>query len=237
MGVLRMAVVLLVAVLLSGCMTVAEKEAIEALPMYGQPELARSDYLKSEDAAFIKQTSFRYRGDVKQASRDWVKRADGLLHMGDTDAAMRHFNQAWLLDPENYQVYWGFGRVLVEKRQFSQAAHFLDRALAMVNDPYQKPALLTDRGTVYSLQGEQAREMASGQQTDLFAAANARFAEALALDETYLPVWQRWAQSLYRQGEYASAWEKIHQARQRGVTRFSRVFLRDLADRLPEPTH
>jgi len=216
-------------------MTVAEKETIEALPMYGQPGLTRSDYLKRQDAAFIKQIAYRYRGDLKQASQESSRQAFDILYMGDPDAAMRRLNQAWLLDSGNYQVYWGFGQVLVARGELAGAAHYLEQAVQMADDPYQKPALLTDMGTVYSLQGEQAESARAGQSVALFERANARFAAAVALDGEYRPVWQRWAHSLYRQGDYMAAWDKIRQARQRGMNDFSRGFIQDLSAHLPEP--
>ncbi|WP_260291188.1 tetratricopeptide repeat protein [Sedimenticola hydrogenitrophicus] len=225
---------LLIVLLLAGCMTVAEKEAIEALPMYGQPELVRSDYLQREDAAFIRQISYRYRGDLTRAGREWSQQAFDLLGLGDADGAMRRLNQAWLLNPDNYQVYWGFAQVLVVREQPAEALPHLQKALAILDDPYPKPALLGDLGTVYSLLGERA---GSGEATTLFAAANARFAEAVALDDRFAPIWQRWAWSLYRQGDYAAAWETIRQARQLGVDRFSRDFIQTLSARFPEPVH
>jgi tetratricopeptide (TPR) repeat protein len=229
--------VLLLLLLLSGCMTVAEKEAIEALPMYGQPGLVRSDYLRREDVAFIRQISYRYRGDLARASREWSRLAVDRLRLGDADAAMRQFNRAWLLDPDNYQVYWGFAQVLVVRGQLAEAAGYLDKALALIDDPDQKPALLTDSGTLYSLLGEQAGDAQAARRGALFAEANARFAEALALDDNFAPLWQYWARSLYREGAYADAWKTIRQARQRGVDRFSRDFIETLSARFPEPVH
>lgn len=233
---LRIEALLLIAFLLSGCMTVAEKEAIEALPMYGQPERVRSDYLKSQDEAFIRQMNYRYRGDLQRASRVVSGQALDILRLGDPDSAMRRLNQAWLLDKHNYQVYWGFAQVLVLRDALSEAAGFLEQALELLDDPYQKPALLTDMGTLYSLQAERAEALQPGRGAALFAQANARFAAAVALDERYLPVWQRWARSLYRQGDYAGAWEKIAQARQRGVRNLSSRFLQALSARMPEPS-
>lgn len=234
MAVTRKPLILLIMLLLGGCMTVAEKEAIEALPMYGQPELARSDYLQRQDAAFIQQASYRYRGDLKRAGRAWSGQGFEILRLGDPDEAMRRFNRAWLLDRENYQVYWGFAQVLVIRGELADAAHYLEQALELLDDPYQKPALLTDMGTVYSLQGEQAESARAGQGVPLFEQANAQFAEAVALDGSYLPVWQRWVRSRYREGDYRGAWEKVWQARERGVA-LSRPFLQELSERMPEP--
>jgi Tfp pilus assembly protein PilF len=83
--------------------------------------------------------------------------------------------------------------------------------------------------------GEQAGDAQAARRAALFAEANARFAEALALDDNFAPLWQHWARSLYREGAYADAWKTIRQARQRGMNDFSRDFIQDLSARLPEP--
>jgi len=44
-----------------------------------------------------------------------IEQAWSFFDAGDTDTAMRRFNQAWLLDAENADVYWGMG--LIENRR------------------------------------------------------------------------------------------------------------------------
>lgn len=221
--------------LLAGCVTVAEKEAFESQPMYGQPAQVRPDYLKWEDATFIKQTSQRFQGDLKRAGRLWAQQGNELLQYGDVEGAMRKFNQAWLLDDSNYQVYWGFGQVLVIKNELPTAKHYLLKANELIVDPFQKPALLTDLGTVASLQGEALSTMQAAERDALFLRANDYFESALERDAGYFPVWQRWAQSLYREGQYAAAWEKINAAKARGVKLFSQRFIEQLSAKYPEP--
>mgnify|MGYP002713138853 CR=1 FL=1 len=223
---------LLALALLYGCVTVAEKEALELLPMYGQPELQRTGYLDREDRAFVRQTGARYQGDLKQAGRDWSEQAFRVLQLGDADGAMRRLNRAWLLDPDNYQVYWGFAQVLVVKGETDQALPHLQRALLLIDDAYQKPALLSDLGSVYSLLAERAE----GTRSDsLYARANASFSEAVKLDGGFAPAWYRWAQSYYRQGDYAAAWKTVRLARGQGVDRFPGDFIQTLSDRQAPP--
>ncbi|TVT49414.1 MAG: hypothetical protein FHK82_17195 [Sedimenticola thiotaurini] len=226
---------LFIATLLAGCVTVAEKEAFESQPMYGQPEQVRPDYLKWEDASFIKQTTQRFNGDPKRASRVWTQQGNELLQYGDVEGAMRKFNQAWLLDDLNYQVYWGFGQVMVIKNELPDAKQYLLKANELIDDPFQKPALLTDLGTVVSLQGDAFSAMQTAEREALFLRANGYFESVLELDSSYFPVWQRWAQSLYREGKYAAAWEKIHEAQARGVKQFSKRFIEQLSAKQPEP--
>jgi tetratricopeptide (TPR) repeat protein len=78
------------------------------LPMYGERE--KTAEMKSADAAFI--ASIEKRGLSHQEGAEqvvqlgwsyWAKR--------DFATAMSRFNQAWLLDPENGNVYHGFALV------------------------------------------------------------------------------------------------------------------------------
>ena len=235
MMTIRHLFLLFLASLLTGCVTVAEKEAFESQPMYGQPDQLRPDYLKWEDASFIKQTSQRFDGDKKRASRVWTKQGNELLQYGDVEGAMRKFNQAWLLDDSNYQVYWGFGQVLVIKGELPAAKHYLLKANELIDDPFQKPALLTDLATVVSLQGDALSAMQTAEREALFLRANEYFERVHELDASYFPLWQRWAQSLYREGDYAAAWEKIHAAKAQGVKQFSKRFIEQLSEKYPEP--
>jgi len=205
--------------LLSGCMTVAEKERIEALPMYGQPQQQRPEFLVWEHNTFVSQETQRYAGDRRRASQAWVARGMQALGFADTDSAMRQFNRAWLLDKDNYQVYWGFAQVLVARGEPEPALPHLKKALSLMDDLYQKPALLSDLGTVYSLLGERADGARS---IGLFTQANAYFSRAVELDGRFAPAWYHWVQSLYREGNYPAAREKIRLARQQGVEQFPR---------------
>ncbi|HBH26764.1 MAG TPA: hypothetical protein DDX54_05130 [Rhodospirillaceae bacterium] len=63
---------------------------------------------------------------------------------GDSATAMRRFNQAWVLDPDNAQAYWGFGLLTGQKLQdvgadseagvlalLQESAGYFDKALAL----------------------------------------------------------------------------------------------------------
>jgi len=54
---------------------------------------------------------------------------------GEPGIAIRRFNQAWLLDPDNGNVYWGFA-VAIESRDgnLERAAGFLARARKLMPD-------------------------------------------------------------------------------------------------------
>jgi tetratricopeptide (TPR) repeat protein len=153
---------------------------------------------------------------------------------GNVDYAMRRYNQSWLLNPNNYQPYWGFGRVMLLQRKCDDAIRYFSRAKELVDDNHQKAALLSDFGIVY---GGCAKDM-SADQGDLraryFANANGMFAESTALDQSYATAWYRWSQLLLEEDRPAEAWEKLKRARTAGFDIPAR-YVERLQQRMPEP--
>ncbi len=68
------------------------------------------------------------------------------LGQGDMETAMRRFNQAWLLDPQNENVYWGFGAIYGTFSDYPNAIVQYDKGLALNT---QSSVLLTDKATIY----------------------------------------------------------------------------------------
>ena len=202
--------------------------------MYGQPALPRPALHKAADERFIREAAAGFGGDRKAASKGWASEGDRYMNEGNLDFAMRRYNQAWLLDPDNHQAYWGFGRVLLERDQMDEAITHFERARALCNDHCDKAALVTDLATAFSYKAAAARARDAAAAASAFGSANARFAEATTLDATYGQGWLRWSHSLYREGDYAGAWEKLDKARATGA-KITDVFVTNLTDKMPRP--
>ncbi len=217
--------------LLSGYAAASDEGRIDSIPLYGQPEIPRPDFLKKADEDFIKQ-AVEGLGSREAASKAWYAQAEQFVAKGDLDIAMRRYNQSWLLNPNNYQPYWGFGRVMLQRGKTNESIRYLEKSKQLADDPFQKVALLSDLGSAYSAQAESA----TGQDRErLFLLANQNFSESTALDPTYGNSWRRWAMSLYEQGNYAGAWEKVKKARMQNARPLPPPFLRALEQKLPEP--
>lgn len=212
----------------------AQNGSGENLPMYGQPGIVRSDALKTADAVFVRQEASKY-GSPGAASRVWASRGWSSIREGNPDLALEHFNRAWLLNPKNYQVFWGFGAVLSEHGKLEAAIEQLISASQLIDEPAQRSALLSDLGSVHS---ELAARLPEEKQLDRahhFVSANQRFAESLEIDPNYAPSWKEWAISLYRQERYSEAWIKAQRAIELKAEPFPAGFLDNLRKRLPEP--
>lgn len=111
------------------------------LPMYGDE--SRAGKLKDSDKAFI--ASLEKAGTTRQAAaKEVLREAWGLYQRVEHGPAMRKFNQAWLLDPENGDAYHGFAVItLVRDRQVSEAERFFRIALSK---PGVNPNVYVDYG-------------------------------------------------------------------------------------------
>jgi tetratricopeptide (TPR) repeat protein len=109
--------------------------------MYGAPKIPRPSLLRAADERFIRTASAEFSGDRKLASVSATGQADRALDRGDLDVAMRYYNQAWLLNPENHEVYEGFARVLIRRGQPVEALTHLRKAIELCPDQNQRAAL------------------------------------------------------------------------------------------------
>jgi tetratricopeptide (TPR) repeat protein len=212
-------------VILAGCATNTEKR-IDNLPMYGQPEIERPPFLKKADADFIAKASGGL-GTREEASKIFHAQAERFMAKGNLDFAMRRYNQSWLLNPDNYQPYWGFARVLIQQGQLDDGIQYLEKAEKLVDDRYQKVALLTDLASAYSYKGQST--------PNYFDKANKKFSESVALDPTYPNSWRGWAYSLYEQGHYVDAWKKVLKAESLNARPFPPAFITELTSKSPRP--
>ena len=212
----------------------AQSESADKLPMFGQPRIARPDNLKKADDVFIRDSTLRF-GNRNAGSNALATQGWTAIRSRQPDVAMQRFNQAWLLNPKNYRVFWGFGALMSERGRLVEALEHLETARQLVDDPAQRVALLCDLGTVHS---EYAARLPADRQLERaqhFVLANSRFTESLENDPTYAMSWREWAISLYEQERYSEAWVKVKQAREYRAEPFPPDFLKKLSAKMPEP--
>jgi tetratricopeptide (TPR) repeat protein len=222
----------LLAIALSGCAT-SNGPRIDNIPMYGQPDIPRPDFMKRGDEAFIREAVKPFNGSRELGSKAWAKEADRFFRNADLDYAMRRHNQAWLLDDKNYLSYWGFGQVMMVREQYDDAIRFYEKAKSLIDDDYQKPALYTDLGLAYS---HKARGVPSNEKTreQYFDLANGHFQRSSVFNRKYPTVWEAWANSLYHERKYPEACQKVKTAKEVGQVVQPR-FLERLRSAMEEP--
>ena len=87
------------------------KKAKNTLPMYGGLDVVKTPFQLELDKKFI-QNGIQIAGSREKACQDVIRWAWEFVNQGALLTAMRRFNQAWLLDPNNPEVYKGFATVL-----------------------------------------------------------------------------------------------------------------------------
>jgi tetratricopeptide (TPR) repeat protein len=99
------------------------------LPMYGSTA-DKPRKLTEKDAAFIQ--SIEKAGKTRKAvAEDVVRQAWDAYGRTDYKSAIRKFNQAWLLDPENGNVYHGFALIsTVRDKNADEAEKFFRMAIS-----------------------------------------------------------------------------------------------------------
>ena len=226
-------------IILLGCgTTTTTGTRIDNIPMYGQPTIQRPDVLKRADEDFIKQASDLTGGSREKASQALFGEGNRFMNERNLDFAMRRYNQSWLLNPNNYQPYWGFGQVMIELNKFDEAIQYLEKSLQLfelIDGQSEKPGLIATFGMAYSAQAMCIPNDKLPEKKRLFLLADKYFDEGTTLDPTHEEIWRRWAFSMYAQEDYSGAWEKVKQARIHNAWPSSPIFLRALEQKMPEP--
>lgn len=104
------------------------------MPMYGfssyeQYLKERTPAIAQVDDDFVK-SIIEKKGSKKAAVDDaaslgWYY----LTKKGDPSTAMKRCNQAWLIDQDNFNVYWCYGAILGSAGNFVQSSLYFDMAL------------------------------------------------------------------------------------------------------------
>jgi hypothetical protein len=85
---------------------------INELPMYGH--IQKTADQKRADTRYIKYMTEG--GRSREAAADSAARVGwNMFYRGDCSAAIKRFNQAWLLDPKNQLALWGFAVISIDR--------------------------------------------------------------------------------------------------------------------------
>jgi len=210
-----------------------DKRRIDNFPMYGQPDIVRPEHLKILDEHFIA-TAVKTYGSRAKASQAWYEQGEEFLRQNNLDFAMRRYNQSWLLDPNNHQPYWGFGRVLLRRKECDSALQQFAKARELVNDKFQRVAVMSDSGVAYGFCATLIPHENPKERNKYFERANRQFAETTRLNPGYAVAWYRWAQVLLEQKQAKETWEKVRRAQSAGYT-VPEDFLVRLRQLMPDP--
>lgn len=103
-------------------------QGINLLPMYG--EVKKCDAQIKADDEFLKLCDKQFK-NRQEGAQKYVEKAWGYFYDYDTETSMKRFNQAWLLDKNNADVYWGFGNLMGMKTEFKKSVSLLKKSIKL----------------------------------------------------------------------------------------------------------
>ena len=205
-----------------------QEEGVNTLPMYGGA--SRSRDLLASDQALIEE-AMKQAGSREAASREFMRVGWEYFDRGDLNTAMKRFNQAWLVNPENADAFWGFGSVSLAKQRADEAIDMFEQALALRP---QHAVAMCSLGSAYQLKAHQVQS--DKRAADGYLGQSARALEdGAALDPKEEFCYSTWAGTLLLQGKPDEAWKKVRIAQKLGGKTLSPDFLQALSTVMPAP--
>lgn len=196
-------------------------------PMYG--DKARCTRLKKVDENYILAATEGNNGNRQIAAGRITWNGFYYFLKGDFDTAMKRFNQAWLLTPDESNVYWNFALLLNKQGKSDLAKTMLDKAGKSSNVNYH--GFYCD--LVYFTE--------DSNQTTRFSKDSDFYKDAQALvegsnqqpsvDDCYVS----FAAYYYQSGDYDKAKAEIESARKQGLSKNQEDFVNTLIQKMSQP--
>lgn len=212
---MKYGLVFLSIILLYGCESPGSY-TIDEVPMYGGIDRTAMPELAAADKILIEETSKEF-GSRRAASNAFVDRAFRLYRDNDLSTSMKRFNQAWLIDETNPEVYHGIGSVVYDQGDNCGAMETMNKSLNLDwgGREYNKQGFLADLAMVTSLCSSSVGFEKWGSQKSLIKKSDQLFLEAENLGASaYL--YDKWWQALYWRDDFSGAWEKVFKMRAEG---------------------
>ncbi|MFA5090484.1 MAG: hypothetical protein WC510_05610 [Candidatus Omnitrophota bacterium] len=219
----------LVPLFLFGCGDILSGRNKDEIPLYGKGGV-RSAREKKADALFVEE-AIKEAGSGEAALKKYLKAGFGAFRYGDFKGAIKKFNQAWLIAPNNADVFWGFGNVLGAGGEIDEAIVMLKKAVEISPSHYKAVADLA-----YAYQQKSYRVAKSPEKKSYYLdLSDKTFVQANNINPGYELCYSNWAVTLYLQGRYKESWDKIISARKLGGKSLDQKFIKDLSYVMPEP--
>jgi len=208
------------------------KIPLDQLPMYGKMDRNAIPEVRAGDEKLIADTTKGF-GSREKASAAFVNNGFAYYQRDDLANAMRRFNQAWLLDPNNPEVYAGFATVLHDQGKNCEAMEMMERALALNPPTFQ--GIYPDAARIITLCAAGDKGMTADEKNKLFERSEFLYKKAEEVEPNKRYVYGSWATAYYWRGQYAEAWEMVAKERSVGG-RPSEKFLGLLRQQMAEPS-
>lgn len=162
----------------------------------------------------------------EEASTFFAQKGYEYLSENQADTAAYRFNLAWLLNPNNSDVYRGLGIVASNDPTSDAAIALLNKGLTLApTNAY----LLADLGTSYLnryAQTKKKKDLSTGVEL---------LQKAVALEPKHGVAWHQLAQGYYHQEKYAEAWDALHKGQVLDMSSINFNLITELIAKMPDP--
>jgi tetratricopeptide (TPR) repeat protein len=119
---------LLLTFVLLGCTPDDCPEGINKLPLYGRQKKCKEQI--QSDNEFLKEADKNFE-NRQVAAKYYIDRAWNYFYENKLDTSIMRFNQAWLLDSLNSDIFWGFGNILGRQKKYKESTEFFEISIKM----------------------------------------------------------------------------------------------------------
>jgi tetratricopeptide (TPR) repeat protein len=221
---------IVVSLFCSGC----GKTPINEIPMYGGIEFTSEQ--KEINDKFIQAVVKQY-GNRKAAAEDAVRWGWNYYNeKHDPKTAMKRFNQAWLLDPNNAGAFFGFGFLMAEKGKEDEAIAYYKKSMEL--DP-NNAVVICNLGRIYENKAYRLRRQRKREEMikclDEAMKLYEKASQVAATDDDLGYIYYSWAVALELMDNYAGAWDKIKLVRKHDGHYIEPGFIKHMSRSMPEP--
>ena len=179
---------------------------LNEIPMYGGDAITEQQETANNNLIMeIKNLNVTREEAAEQA----IMRGWEFFRSGDILASIKRFNQAWLMEPNHWEVFWGFGDYLGIIDEFEGAILMFKKSLEL------KPGnvyVMADLAKSFNMNGFKNTYYGRAEllEINLIRAIDV-IEEAVKIEETGV-LYHHWAVSLFYLERYEEAYEKINRA-------------------------
>lgn len=231
MGCQKLVLLIIIAIGFSASVVAQESMPIDEMPMYGGLDRSAIPELQAIDEKLIESVKNHY-GTRQKAAVGFVNNGFAYYQQNDFVNAMHSFNQAWILDPKNPELYAGFAALLHDQGKNCEAMQMMERAL-----DYNPPAfqgIYSDAARIFTLCAISDSTLSRRAKKKILDHSEALYTKAEKVEANKAYVYGSWATAYYWRGQYKNAWAMVAKERLSDGSP-SEKFLDMLRQKLPEP--
>lgn len=170
-------------------------------------------------------------------SRNATQRGWKAYYQGDFNTAIKRFNQGWMFDRENPEVYWGFGLIMGQRASQEDPEQCLKESIRFLQMASEKDSengrIIGDLALSHTLLGYFYKSKKNNLEKSKkhFDTAATLFDKAFKIDPKYPPIVANWSVFYFYTEEYQKAKSKADEAIKIGY-KFSPGYMSDLKKKL-----